>query len=205
MNPLKRERLHLETPDPELARSDAEILAAHPPAQVAAEVRRRARARRAVQVAPLLVAAAVLAVAVWPTAPVAPELAELEPTTIKGDLRLLVHRLGDDRPLVDGDDAESGETLQLRYVSAGHQHAVAFSVDGAGTVTPHPLGTFQAGTHAFPDSYELDDAPAFERFFLVADDAPIDPDPLYAAARDLGPDRPLPTELDWTSVTLEKP
>lgn len=205
MNPLERERRHLDEPDPELAASDAEILAAHPPAQVVAELRRRLRIRRTAQMAPLVAAAAILAVFVWPTAPAETAHDVLEPTNIKGDLRLLVLREGDAAPLTTGSDAEPGELLQLKYVSAGHTHAVAFSVDGSGTVTPHPIGVFEPGTHPFPDSYELDDAPDFERFFLVADDAPIEAAPLHDAARGLGPDAPLDTELDWTSITLEKP
>ena len=62
-----------------------------------------------------------------------------------------------------------------------------------------------------PSSYELDDAPAFERFFLVRSDAPFDVGPIVAAARGprgrsgaRGPPLPLPLSYQQASLLLEK-
>jgi hypothetical protein len=56
---------------------------------------------------------------------------------------------------------------------------VIVSIDGRGVLTRHlPAHGGQAvpldpGPATLPESYELDDAPAFERFYLVTADAPF--------------------------------
>jgi hypothetical protein len=71
--------------------------------------------------------------------------------------------------------------IQLKYSAKGAKYGVIFSIDGRGTVTLHYPGgaetpsTLDAGgTHALDFSYELDDAPDFERFFFVTAHHPID-------------------------------
>jgi hypothetical protein len=80
----------------------------------------------------------------------------------------------------------------MRYVAMGARYGVVFSIDGRGVVTPHlpvlgaeaaPLGA--RGEVALPESYELDDAPLFERFFLVTGDAPFAAEAALAAGREL--------------------
>jgi hypothetical protein len=91
-------------------------------------------------------------------------------------------------------------------------------VDGRGTVTLHapesgtgsvPLAP--AGTHALPGAYALDDAPGFERFFLVTAEAPFALEEVLAAARSLAGHAeartsplPLPSRYMQASFTLEK-
>ncbi|RKH66024.1 ActD-like protein, partial [Corallococcus aberystwythensis] len=145
----------------------------------------------------------------------------LEPTRSKGlRPRLDVHRQVATRTerLTDGAPAQAGDVVQLSYTAAGHAHGVILSVDGRGAVTPHltaPGDTSAAlersGSHLLPRAYELDDAPGFERFFLVTADAPFELEGVMAAARVLAasPDArtaplTLPPGLDQTSFLLEK-
>lgn len=69
----------------------------------------------------------------------------------------------------------AGDTVQISYVAGGDQFGAIVSVDGAGNVTQHfPESGNRAGelsqTGEIPldFSYKLDDAPRFERFFLVS-------------------------------------
>lgn len=92
-----------------------------------------------------------------------------------------------------GSVARQGDVLQLSYVAGEARYGVIFSVDGRGTVTWHvPAGyngsTMPApaldpqGPVPLPSAYELDDAPAFERFFLVYSTSPFDVAPVARAA-----------------------
>lgn len=194
-----------------IAASNAEILAAHPPARVRAEVERRATPRPAQRIAWLaspVLAVAVAAIVLWPEAPVEdPMIADAEPVMITtvaaepGDTRakglephLLLHRQEGETtvPLEPAAEARARDRLQLSYVAAGAAHGVVLSIDGGGVVTLHwperPDGSTalqQDGAVALPQSYELDAAPEFERFILVTADEPIDPSKVLAAARKL--------------------
>jgi hypothetical protein len=143
-------------------------------------------------------------------------------TGIKGDrAQLYVYRAGDgDRPLRDGAHAARGDLLQLAYATADAGFGVLVSIDGAGTVTQHwpepgatravPLRT--GGEIRLPSSYELDDAPAFERFFLIRAGEAFDVAQVLTAAHTLAaraPEArraplPLPTQFAQTSLLLEK-
>ena len=77
--------------------------------------------------------------------------------------------------LQDGALAQSGDLVQLAYRSGGLQYGAIFSVDGRGTITQHlPATGAEAVPLAAQDTldvaYELDDAPQWERFYLVAAD-----------------------------------
>jgi hypothetical protein len=80
----------------------------------------------------------------------------------------------DAEPLGPGARARAGDVLQLSYLSAGRPYGVVLSIDGRGTVTRHwpesgdgaaPLEA--RGAVPLAHAYILDDAPGFERFFLV--------------------------------------
>jgi hypothetical protein len=198
----------------ELRASDAEILAAHPPGRVRAEVLRRSAERRRrpalLWLATPLAAAAAAALVLWPTPPVEDEhdalIAEAEPvyvTTVAADPgetrakglepHLVLHRQEGERavPLEQPAEARAHDRLQISYVAAGASHGVVLSIDGGGTVTLHyPVGAAstaleQDGAVPLPQSYELDAAPRFERFVLVSADVPLDPAQVLAAARTL--------------------
>ena len=237
-----RERLTAEGRSPEeeiaaLQRADRETLAVHPPAAIAAEIRRRAAAgarlrargpRRRVFGAGFAMAGALAAILVARPArrPRAPGETAPETTTIKGTrpagTRLYVyrhHRQGDER-LADGERVAPGDLLQLAYDTAEQGFGVLLSIDGAGTVTQHwpEPGSARAaalrpgGEVRLPSAYELDAAPAFERFFLVKSGEPFEVATVVEAARHLSSRPPearhaplsLPERFDQVSLALEK-
>ncbi len=183
-----------------LAASDREILASLPAAAVAAEVRRRAGAAEAraprrspARLALLLplgaMAAALLLLVVRPRPDAGSPSAFFpegpETITVKGARPALhVYRKAAKGPeeLLDGTKAvRPGDTLQVRYVSAGRRFGVVASVDARGAVTLHlPEAPGRAaalerdGERALPHAFELDGAPGFERFVFVAADEPFD-------------------------------
>lgn len=212
-----------------IERSNAEILHEHPPAEVAAAVRRRlARLeeetpRRSgagwLAWAPVMAAAAV-ALVWWvgrdgePEGPDgrrnAPLIAKAEPEVpptkvgdpqgpetiyLKGDPRLMIDRVVDGRAtrMSAGDAVAAGDLLQLGYIANGVQQGVVVSIDGAGVATLHfPASETasavleQGGRVGLPESYELDSAPGFERFFFVTVDGAepkLEPAKVMDAAR----------------------
>ncbi len=183
-------------------------------------VRRRNRTLGAVGLfMPLAVAAAVLMIS--------PELIRGEPDSpmenrAKGldTPTLAIHRkiAGDDpEPLTSGTIAAAGDVLQLSYRSGGAAHGVVASVDGSGNVSlHHPASVTDTtalsagGFVELPHGYALDDAPRYERFFLVTGDAPLDVRAVLSAA-DALPDGTssttpleLPEGLGQTSFLVRK-
>ncbi len=229
-NPEERARLS------ELERSNAEILAALPPAQVAAEVARRAgpaggfallfgvvrsgngrprpsyRRRVLALSSSLAVAAGVALVAVTLVRQVGRSgettagggdtghglgPATGEKTTAKGDPRLMLHRKVDgEAPLLrDGALVAAGDRIQVKYQALDSRHGVILSIDGRGVVNLHFPADERGSTLleqgeavALDHSYELDDAPAFERFVFVTSDEPIRLADVLASAHALARD-----------------
>ena len=79
--------------------------------------------------------------------------------------------------LSNGTMVQEGDILQLSYVCSSPKYALIVSVDGNGIVTPHfpedstDSGLLErGGEHPLSYSYVLDDAPSFERFYLVTCD-----------------------------------
>jgi hypothetical protein len=200
--------------------SNAEILAAYPAAQVAAEVRRRAAKRTRAWAWPLAMSfATVGAAAVFLLLVRAPvdhgkaktSLVEQETITLKGlqpSLGLYrkaatgVERLGPTSRLHPGD------IVQVRYIAAGRRYGVVASADARRAVTLHlPETPGQAvalekdGERALAHAYELDDSPGFERFVFVTADVPFDTDLVLRSLRQgLG----LPQGFTLWSMTLQK-
>ncbi len=120
-----------------------------------------------------------------------------EVVTAKGDPRLILHRKGEgEAPELPRDAVVgAGDRIQVKYVAGGRRHGVILSIDGRGVVTLHfpadQRGSTllqQGGAVALDHSYELDDAPAFERFVFVTSDEPIRPPDVLASARSLASD-----------------
>jgi hypothetical protein len=176
-----------------------ETLAAHPPAEIAAAVRRKAaadaaardRRRRAMRVGGLamMLAGATATAALVLRPGVDPDEGE----RVKGLAPALhVYRkagTGIER-LRDGAPARAGDELQIAYVAAGKRFGAVVSLDGAGKVTLHlPPGgdraapLRQGGEVSLPAAYQLDAAPRFERFLLVAGPDPFDITSLPAVIR----------------------
>jgi hypothetical protein len=213
-----------------LRASNREILEAHPPARVAAAVRARAatpRRRGWLAALPLALAGAAALVLVARPAPHSGRAGGtggvlLEETTIKGPAALGVyrHRPDGDERLADGAAAGRGDLVQLTYRAGTDTFGALLSIDGRGHVTVHwPDAAAEGaprlsakGEVRLPSAYELDDAPAFERFFLVSADAPFPLAAVLDAARALGATPraartaalALPPALHQTSLTLQK-
>lgn len=108
----------------------------------------------------------------------------------KGSPRLIVQRRTTQgvANLNSGDDAKPNDLLQLSYRAEGHRYGVVVSVDGRGVVTRHlpETGSDAAtikpeGRQFLPTSYQLDDAPDFESFYLVVSSEPFQVDGVLRA------------------------
>jgi hypothetical protein len=208
-----------------LAQSNAEILKRYPPRVIGMRVRgHRQKAARAWALGgSLVVVAAALTLFVMPT----PVSQTVQPVGDLGDVRMkglepTLHLFrvtdGGAEQLAPEASAHAGDRLQVSYIAAGAHYGMVLSIDGRGTVTVHlPL----SGTEAAPlskdgdtilgSSYALDDAPAYERFFLVTSDKPFPVSTVTAAANQLaksgqGQSAPLsiPSTLDQTSFLVLK-
>ena len=184
----------------QLAESNADILKRYPPRVVGMRVRgQRQKAARAWAFGgSLVVVAAALTLFVVP-APVS--RTSVQRTDEDTDVRLKglqptlqIHRVTDAgaQELAPEASAHQGDRLQLSYIAGEDRYGVIFSVDGRGTVTVHmPLSGNQAvalskdGATILGSSYALDDAPAYERFFLVTSTEPFALSTVTAAANQL--------------------
>ena len=209
-----------------LSRDAEATLARLPPERFAAEVARRAasgtrdrRWRRAWLALPVLAATAVLVAVTVPPRVVPP--ADADGVRVKGLApHLVVQRrtpVGAER-VAPGTAVRAGDLVQLGYVVPDARFGVIVSLDGAGVVTRHwPMegpraATLEAGREVMlPESFRLDAAPRFERFFLVISDRPFEVARALDAARALAdrPDArdarlPLPPGLSGADVLLPK-
>jgi hypothetical protein len=186
-----------------LTRSNEEILKQYPTEAVVPQIKakfetgRESRPRqpvllkRLVYAAPVFAAALIVLFIVFqnPGGRTVPDIEGLEGTRIKGTEKInktksyiLVHRKVDDTVelLESGDKATAGDLLQIAYVSVGAPYGVIFSIDGRGVVTLHypeskdkdPV-LDQSERTFLSTSYELDDAPDFERFFFITSKSKI--------------------------------
>ena len=211
-----------------LEASNREILAAHPPPSVAAEVQRRVRVRverkpawRTAVFSGLALGAAGLAVLFALVRGPRPSgtvevpgstLSEPEVTRERGlQAHLAVYRKKGQQVdrLKDGASARGGDLLQIAYVAAGRHYGVIASVDAREVVTlhlPEAAGTavrLQSGKEmALPGAFELDASPGFERFVFVTSDDPFDTAAVVVSLRRNGP--PLPARLSVFALTLLK-
>jgi hypothetical protein len=221
----------------EMEKSDREILDAYPPARVAERILERSRGERLKErrrTSPFLIAvpaAAVLLVMFAAFGAREGAFAFLgagsEATRLKGGApHLTLFRKTDAgaEEVRDGTQARQKDVLQIGYAAGEARYGVIFSVDGRGVVTFHlPEGyrgqeaaspeLERQGAAVLPFAYELDDAPGFERFFLVSARSPFDVRGVERAARALAArtasaDRdPLrvPGGLAVQSVVVRKP
>jgi hypothetical protein len=211
-----------------IERSNAEILEQRPASVAAAAiherlsaegsgpVRPRASFRSWAAVAALLCAAAVAArVFMIQPVDVRPDV-----TRAKGGIpsRLMLYRKADGgpaEPLPSGSRARARDVVQIVYQLGAQRYGAIVSIDGRGNVTAHlPRAGGQAVALSpgapvpLSEAYELDDAPAFERFYLVTATEPFAVDVVVAALRrqaGTATDRlELPGVFDQLSFVLEK-
>lgn len=216
----------------QLEESNRAILEAHPPQVMAKRIAwrlekaRQARARPplarylpAMGFAALLVAG--LAVVLVSTLSRQPAHI-LEATRLKGlKPHLEVYRQSGSgaEALAAGGTVHSGDVLQIGYIAAAQPYGLILSIDGRGTVTLHFPASASAPSRLAGDgpvlldyAYKLDDAPQFERFFLVTAERAIPVEAVLKAARELAaqPERArtaslaLPRGLEQWSLLLIK-
>jgi hypothetical protein len=209
-----RVRRQLEAGDPTAGLPDDDtVFREDPPERFvrnvhAALAEQQAPRRRLRRFAPILAMATVLLVA-------APVIGDLLPSDGPGDIVtkgvvLSIYRNTSDGPelLADGTLVSQGDVLQTRFSASGLDHGVVYSVDGRGQLTIHQrFDTPQKGTVTVPKAYQLDDAPDYEVFHLVAAKEAFDVRALLAEAADEahrvdGP--PLPRGARHRSVLLRK-
>lgn len=212
--------------------SDGEILARYPVEAMAARIRERAAAtapvpgprlvtarparRRRLSVPVALAAATLLAVTL------VPRLVDLvsrpENLGIKGRASLLIYREdGEDAVLLpNGARAAQGDHIQIKYMSGGRAYGSIVSIDGRGSVTLHYPASAGDSTVLVPSgaaldyAYVLDDAPEFERFFLITSQSEFAAGLAIGAAEKLARRNAkagtldLPTGFDQTSIVLTK-
>jgi hypothetical protein len=213
-----------------LDRSSDSVLREHPPAAIVEAVRRARprgaagrgrRRRRLVPLAAVVVTASVAGLLIGRS----PTPTEPEPdvTRVKGITPyLLLYRKAapEAERLAPAALVRQHDVVQLAYQAGGRRYGVIVSMDGRGVLTRHlPV----SGAEAVPltagapvplaQSYELDDAPGFERFVLVAADQPFAVSTVEAAlrrqhaARGAGGDErrlDLPDSMDQFSLVIRK-
>jgi hypothetical protein len=141
---------------------------------------------------------------------------QLEPTRTKGlEPHLRIYLGGGAEPVVlrDGARVKGHDVVQVAVVAPGRLWAAVVSIDGQGGATLHaPPSAIGLGEVRLPRAFELDEAPGFERFFLVVSSAPFDGQPVLAAAQTLARDpaaaraQPLalPPGLSQSALLLDK-
>jgi hypothetical protein len=194
----------------EIKSSNRAILSLYPPAMVAsrlAALRRESGGRPLLRFRRLFFlssAAAAAAAALLVVFLVVPSIKKPETDLIKGlqnvDLgrtQLLVFRMKDAAVeiLPSGARARAGDLLQLAYVASKAPYGLILSIDGLGRLTLHfperkdgPADLKQNTKAVLPDAIELDDAPGFERFFLITSNDPIAVPEILARAENLASD-----------------
>jgi len=107
--------------------------------------------------------------------------------------------------LKEGTQAKEGDLLQLGYVAVEEPYGMIFSIDGRGNITLHYPAKKEGSTSLvlrkksfLSHAIELDDAPAFERFFFITSESEIDVGEILQKAESLAQDsdRVLQDELD---------
>lgn len=191
-----------------LDRSDAAILAAHPPAAMARRSPRPGLSgrrpawpvlgRKTLWAAPAGLALAcglLLAVRHLPDpgntqVTESPEAYEVRLKGSEAGLAIFRKAKGGAELLPPHSLAKPGDTLQVFYHSRGPAYGVIFSVDGTGAVTLHlpedggSATALQAGDLLpLPHAYRLDRAPRLERFFLITAPRPFPVDGFLERAR----------------------
>lgn len=114
--------------------------------------------------------------------------------------------------LPDSSLVRSGDVVQLVYRSGGYAYGAIFSLDGRGALTRHLPVEGALATALVQDvadtldfAYELDDAPDWERFYLVAAAHPFALDGIERALRTDAESLGLSEEYSVSTFILRKP
>ncbi len=165
-----------------LEASDRAILAEIPPSRFRADLDRAVGVRSRPRWLTFALPAAAALTAVLALLPMQDSKEPLEPietTRLKGGDGPTLSVFHGESRMADGDPAQEGDVLSFLVRAPSPLFGALIAVDGAGTVSPIVPATgsmpirIEPG-RPLPSSYELDDAPRFERFFLVTSETPFD-------------------------------
>ena len=204
--------------------SDREIHVSYPTEWMARQVARRLERRGPLSISrfgPHLALAAVIVLAVvfaiylpGPEAPPTWDRKGVDGIRLKGvkpDLLLYRKRASEVEQLADSSVAYAGDLIQIFYRAAGKPFGVIVSVDGRGTVTRHlpASGTravrlIQGDPVSLDYSYELDDAPKWERFYFLTADTSFDVRDVAQAAEGSPDSLRVGREFEQFAITLYK-
>ena len=144
---------------------------------------------------------------------------ETETIRLKGNSpSLYIYRgdLNNTELLPNNSIVKERDLLQISYDSAGTKYGIIFSIDGRGTVTLHFPDNVYSNTRLdfggkvyLPYSYELDNAPFFERFFFITSDREIDAEEIMSKAGRIAKGNKsemltLPSDFTQQSIILFK-
>jgi hypothetical protein len=169
-----------------LARLPADVMAARIRADLVRDAAAPSPRIRRVVFGPALAACAIVALAVLVKAPADSE-DRLKGTIMGPHLELRVADAAGPRVVREDDVFAKGDVVQVRIRAGGAGHGVVVSIDGDGGVTRHFPDDGDTrlpdADAALPFSFELDDAPEFERFIFVTSERPLDVEQVLQAAR----------------------
>lgn len=107
---------------------------------------------------------------------------ENEVVRVKGEAAMKIYRktTRGAQLLSSGTSVKSGSVYQIKYFAAEYKYGTIFSIDGNGYLTLHFPGSRsgallldQGSEEALSESFQLDNAPGFERFFFVTSMEPF--------------------------------
>jgi hypothetical protein len=215
---IKKEDPEIRSRIDKIKESDLEIQEKYPSRDIAAEIKRRynnseagagndVRAfkpvyRRFMLPSALVAAAAVVLFFVLPV--IKPPVGDVVindtgTTRIKStDTRIYLYRKNNNEieMLKNGSSAGKGDLLQIAYSSFKDDYGIILSIDGNGYVTLHYPADRNGSTKLIKkkkvllnNSYELDDAPDFERFFFITSGNSLNINAVLHAAERLAGDK----------------
>lgn len=148
--------------------------------------------RRLFIASPILAAAILLIVFLSPFSSTLQDGTRIKGKPAKSSLLVFRKINGNIEQLHDKNRAKAGDLLQLKYKVPENTYGIIISIDGNGTVTLHFPENRQSSTQmkanreiSLPMAYELDNAPWFERFFLLTSNRPLNVNAVIQAADNL--------------------
>ncbi len=198
----------------EIKKSDEDILKTYSEDKIAAEVTHRFETRTGILMkkkrspvkyfrifAPLAVAAVAVVFVLLPVIKRDVTIIDqIEITREKGkDSSIYLYRKsrnGEVELVAGGSRAKAGDLLQIGYSSLRNPYGVILSIDGRGKVTLHYPASEKASaklatgkSQLLGNSFELDDAPLFERFFFITSPDEINVESVVFSAEMLAVER----------------
>lgn len=122
-----------------------------------------------------------------------------------------IYRQADGRTdlLSNNSGVDNYDLIQLSYIAGGMPYGAIISIDGNGTVTLHyppnrsdSARLEQGGEMVLPYSYELDDAPAYEKFYFITSEREFQAGEILDMADQTVNGGPIPLSGDFQQFTI---